>query len=120
MKYLRSQSVFCNLKNLQAIRAELIGSDRCAAPGITERSTTPVLALCRRLVEAGQDPATPLEVWRGSTLCLRVRSIGEASQLEPAPRGVGFVCRPDVRGRPSNAQTVPTFPTGRRHDGASV
>jgi hypothetical protein len=40
-----------------------------------------VLALCRALVEAGHDPATPLEAYRGSTLCLRVRSIGEGAKL---------------------------------------
>src|SRR5262249_52986218 len=41
----------------------------------------PILALCRALIEAGHDPATPLEVSRGSTLCLRVRSIGEGAKL---------------------------------------
>jgi hypothetical protein len=86
MNYLRPQKQFCNQKNFTsrsiqtAIRAELIGSDCCCALGITERSTTPVLTLCRRLVEAGHDPATPLEGWRGSTLCLRIRRIGEAAR----------------------------------------
>jgi hypothetical protein len=41
----------------------------------------PVLALCRKLIEAGHDPATPLEAWRGAILCLRIRSIGEGAQL---------------------------------------
>src|SRR5215469_15190759 len=104
MNYLVSPTDYCNYKNLsnttiQAARAELIGS-ACSALGITARGTTPVLALCRLLVEAGHDPATPLEAWRGSTLCLRIRRIGEAAQLEPSPRGVGFVRRPGVRGRP--------------------
>jgi len=31
----------------QAIRAELAGSDRCSALGITISSSSPVLALCR-------------------------------------------------------------------------
>jgi hypothetical protein len=105
------QNQFCNYKNLSstttqiAIRAELIGSDCCAVLGMTERGMTPVLALCRRLIEAGHDPATPLEVWRGSTLCLRIRRIGEAAQLEPSPRGVGF-----VRGGPPVAQTARILP----------
>jgi hypothetical protein len=29
--------------------------------GITVRSGSPVLALCRKLVEAGRDPAAPLD-----------------------------------------------------------
>jgi hypothetical protein len=96
MSYLHPKTYFRNQNNrsndsIQAARAELIGSDRCSALGITARGTTPVLALCRRLVEAGHDPATPLEVWRGTTLCLRVRSIGEAAQ---------FTIEDDRHGRP--------------------
>jgi hypothetical protein len=122
MNHLHVQPRFCNHKNLSnaSIQAELIGSDCCSALGITERSSTPVLGLCRLLVEAGHDPATPLEAWRGSTLCLRIHRIGEAAQLEPSPRGVGFVCRPGVRGRPPIAQTAPTFPAGQRHDAAII
>jgi hypothetical protein len=125
MNYLHSQTRFCNQKNQSdhstqaAIRAELIGSDCCSALGMIARgATTPVLTLCRLLVEAGHNPATPLEVWRGSTLCLRIRCIGEAARLEPSPRGVGFVCRPGVRGGPPVTQTVRTLPAGRRHNGA--
>jgi hypothetical protein len=65
-----------------AIRADLAGSDTCTAFGITSRSSSPVLALCRALIEAGYGPATPLEAYRGETLCLRVRSIGEAANIE--------------------------------------
>ena len=111
MNYLQSKTHFCNHKNLTnastqtVIGAELIGSDRCSALGMTARGTTPVLGLCRLLVEAGLDPITPLEAWRGSTLCLRVRRIGEAAQLELSPRGAGF-----VRGRPPVAQTARSLP----------
>jgi hypothetical protein len=38
-----------------------------------------VIALCRKL--AGHDPAARLEVYRGTTLALTVRSIGEGSRL---------------------------------------
>lgn len=91
MKPLRLQSDFCNLKNLRAFRAELIGSDCCCVLGITARTTTPVLALCRRLVEAGHDPNRPLHAYRGDTLCLRVHSIGKGAQL---------TVEDDRRGRP--------------------
>jgi len=49
---------------------------------IAPRSSDAVVcALCRRLVEAGHDPATAMEVYRGQTLALHVRSIGEAAKL---------------------------------------
>jgi hypothetical protein len=64
-----------------AITAELIGSDRCAAIGITARAYAPVLALCRRLIEAGIDADRPLHVYRGDTLALIVRSIGDGAAL---------------------------------------
>jgi hypothetical protein len=41
----------------------------------------PVLAMCRKLVEAGHDPSRPLHAYRGDTLCLKVRSIGEGAKL---------------------------------------
>ena len=51
---------------------------------------TPVLALCRSLIAAGMSPDQAMECWRGSTLALRIRSIGEAAGLEIAGDGVGF------------------------------
>src|SRR5215831_12841773 len=101
MNYLHPQSHFCNDKNLTngsiqtAIRADLIGSDRCSALGIYARGMTPVLALCRLLVEAGHDPATPLEVWRGYILCLRIRSIDDGAALRIGTHGVGFERLPE-------------------------
>ena len=65
------------------IRAELIGSDTCTAMGIIARAHAPVLTLCRLLIEAGHNPSARLEAYRGSTLCLTVRSIGEGD----APHG---------------------------------
>jgi hypothetical protein len=65
----------------QALRATIIGSNQATANGVTVRGHAPVLALCRALIEAGVDPSTPLEAYRGSTLCLRVRSIGEGARL---------------------------------------
>jgi hypothetical protein len=73
----------------QAGRAELIG-DACSALGITVRGSAPVLKLCRRLLEIGRDPTTPLRVFRGETLALRVRSIGEGAGLELNGDGTGF------------------------------
>jgi hypothetical protein len=84
------------------IRADLIGSTTCSAVGIIANSPTPVQALCRRLVAAGHDPATPMHVYRGATLALTVRSIGEAAGLEIGGDGTSF--RP--RRKPDAASPV--------------
>jgi hypothetical protein len=85
------------------IRARLIGSDRCEVEGHTVRAYAPVLAMCRELVAAGYDPATPLDAYRGESasrsntrpwgdmLCLKVHAIGEAAQ---------YTVKDDNRGTP--------------------
>jgi hypothetical protein len=44
--------------------------------------SSPILALCRKLIEAGHPSSADLEVYRDGTLALRVRSIGEAAGLQ--------------------------------------
>ncbi len=46
------------------------------------KSPSPVLALCRKLIEVGYASSMPLQVYRGDILCLSIRSIGEAALLE--------------------------------------
>jgi hypothetical protein len=58
------------------VRIDLAGADTASASG-----RSPALKLCRMLVAAGHDPDEPAEVYRGSTLRLRIRSIGEAAKL---------------------------------------
>jgi hypothetical protein len=72
------------------LRAELSGDDSCTACGLTVRGAAPVLALCRRLIEADHDPATPLHAYRGDVVALTVRSIGEGAALDVSETGVGF------------------------------
>jgi hypothetical protein len=72
------------------IRAEVIGDSSCAALGMKVSASSPILALCRKLVIAGHDPSMPLEAWRGDVLCLRIRSIGEAAGLRVGSHGLGF------------------------------
>jgi hypothetical protein len=92
-----------NPQNLTTpIRANLIGSDRCAAEGHTVRACAPVLAMCRELVAAGFYPATTLEAYRGGMLCLIVPSIGEGANLEINGDGVGF----RQRRRPDAASSI--------------
>src|ERR1700687_5970032 len=64
-----------------AIRAELSADDCCSALGMTVRGPAPVLALCRRLIELGHDPATSLKAYRADVLSLQLRSIGEGAKL---------------------------------------
>jgi hypothetical protein len=80
-------------RRLREFCAELIGTNSVTAQKMVVTSATPILGLCRQLVAGGHDPATPLEAYRGDTLCVRIRSIGQAAQLEPSPSGVGFVRR---------------------------
>ena len=76
-----------------AIAAELTGVNTIVALGATTVSKTPILTLCAELVAAGIDPTMPLTVYRGSTLALTVRSIGEAANLEINGKGSGFAVR---------------------------
>jgi hypothetical protein len=71
------------------VRAELTGDDTASALGITVKSGSPILALCRKLVEAGHDPNTPLEAFRNGTLALRVKSIGLGAHLKMGSTGSG-------------------------------
>jgi hypothetical protein len=64
-----------------AVRAGLVGTNCATALGIEATGPSPVLALCRVLVEAGHDPAAPLLAYRGNTLALKVRSIGVGAKL---------------------------------------
>jgi hypothetical protein len=71
-----------------------------------------VLTLCRQLLAAGLDPDQALEVYRGTTLALRVRSIGEGAKLtvrESTKDGRPRFARPTGR-RPSRQMTNPLLP----------
>jgi hypothetical protein len=73
-----------------AIHAVLTGSDTASAEGITVTSPSPILSLCRQLITRGYDPNLPLIAARGQTVCLKIRSIGEAARLRVGGHGVGF------------------------------
>jgi hypothetical protein len=66
---------------ISPIRAEIVGDRAASAEGITATGAAPVLALCRALVRAGFDPATPLLAYRGDVLSLQVGSIGQGAAL---------------------------------------
>ena len=53
-----------------------------------------MLALCRKLIEGSTyASSTPMDVYRGDVLCLKVRSLGEAARLEINSKGTGFISR---------------------------
>jgi hypothetical protein len=74
----------------QPLFAELTGSDTCTAAGITAKGYAPAIVLCRQLLAAGLDPDSALEVYRGATLALHIRSIaaGAAMAVEDDRFGV--------------------------------
>jgi hypothetical protein len=92
-----------------------LGNDRCAALGIIGRGEAPALDLCRRLVAAGVDPVTPLHVYRGDVLALRIRWIGEGAQLDIVTdsRGTPRFRRHRIRGGAAStvAKTPSTLPS---------
>jgi hypothetical protein len=99
------------------VRAELSGEDTCTATasGITARS---VIALCRTLLDAGHDPNTRLNVYRGNVLALKVRSIGEAARLTVGSGGVGFkhAREADTAGLVRLNDEAATLPAGANRD----
>ena len=97
-----------------AIHAQLVGDNSAIALGITAISFSPILAICRKLVDTGHDPATPLEVYRGDKLFLRVRSIGEAVNGEGTgfrPRRQPDAAPPIAKSGPADAGHHPSFQT---------
>jgi hypothetical protein len=93
-----------NEKN-RGLRGDLIGSNQATAAAVVATGHAPVTKLCRQLIEAGHDPALPLEVYRGTTLCLRVHSIGQGARLTVEDNNIG---RPRfVRHRPRIGGAAP-------------
>jgi hypothetical protein len=110
----------------KVIHAELAWSDHATACGIVARSSSPVLRLCHLLVDAGHDPALPLEAWRNGVLCLRVRSIGEAAGLRVNNKGTAFVrsaavptAPPIDSNAPDHADVAPEWRDWPPYEGAS-
>ena len=99
------------------IKADITSVSTCVAEGITANGTAPVLALCRKLIAAGYDPALPLHVYRGDTLALKVRSMGEGAQSTVGDNRLGTPifrrwkddARSDVEG-PLVRQNAPGVP----------
>jgi hypothetical protein len=85
------------------IACQFEGDDICRAADFEVRGYAPALDMCRRLLAEGFDPATPLEVYRGDVLCLRISSIGY---------GAGLCVEDDKIGRPRFARRRSRVPVG--------
>jgi hypothetical protein len=68
-------------RNNNSIRADLVGINQATCRGVTVTGRNAPVALCRALIEAGHDPETSLEAYRGAALCLRVRSLAEGAAV---------------------------------------
>jgi hypothetical protein len=108
-----------DIATLAVITARLDGSDTCTALGLTARSSSPVLDLSRKLVGAGYDPAIPMHIYRGDTLALRIRSIGEAARLEIRGDGIGFRPSAKMGAGPPIAPNAPARTEHRARPGAA-
>jgi hypothetical protein len=88
------------------IIAAITGSDTAAALGITVRSCSPLLCLCRALLDAGADPNRTLHALRGDLLALTIRTLADGGRLEINQHGTGFTARRERRAAPSIAATA--------------
>jgi hypothetical protein len=80
-----------------------------AARGLVAGGRVPVLSLCRQLVATGHDQAEAAEVYRGTILALRIRSLGEAAGLtvvETDKLGPSFAAWKPFPGLPSGRPCV--------------
>ena len=71
------------------VKAQLTGDNTCTALGIAACGPSPVLGLCRLLVEAAVDPDRPLHVYRDGMLALTVANIGIGARLIVKTAGNG-------------------------------
>jgi hypothetical protein len=90
---------------------EVFGDDTAIAGGIKARSSSPILLLCRLLISAGIPDQASLDVFRGYTLAVKVRSLREGARLEINGHGTGLKlvsargASPVVRSGPDFDQT---------------
>jgi Fe2+ transport system protein FeoA len=54
---------------------------RAITTGKEPKNHSPRFDYCRKLLQQGVDPNEPLEVYRGDTLSMTIRSIGEGAKL---------------------------------------
>jgi hypothetical protein len=93
------------------IRAELTGDQHATALGITATGPAPVTRLCRALIAEGHDPASRLEAYRGTTLCLSLSNLAE---------GAALTVKSSSSGRPILSLDRATAPHVQEIDGGGV
>jgi hypothetical protein len=90
------------------IRASLTADDTavCAQAGLTVTSASPIITLCRLLIESGFDPAERLLVYRDGALVFGVSNLRHGAGLKLA-FSHGFARRQTAEG---GAPVVPLRP----------
>jgi hypothetical protein len=106
------------------LRAILLGECTVVCDGYsTCTASAPVLELARLLISRGVDPRTPLRIYRGRVLAVRVRTIGVAAGLQINGKGNGFKTLRAVGIAPPidlNGETHPTPTPGHEIDVGGV
>ena len=92
----------CAKQDRPALRGDLVGVDLIVVDRLSVCSDTRIRDACRKLVEFGVDPKTPLHCFRKGQLAVTVRSIGKGSRLEINGDGIGFI----VRRTPRNGHSL--------------
>ena len=77
-----TQANRCGRSRLKIVAADLTAG-KCAAVGLGGTDATTVFDLRRKMVAAGKNPDSPMEVFRGATLVLRIESVGAGARLSP-------------------------------------
>jgi hypothetical protein len=93
---------------MNALRADIVGDDYVCG----SIRAGMLFTLCEKVIEAGHDPAARLEVFRGTMLCLTVRTLGEGARLEAL--GAGFRRRRPGKGPAGAADEVGGNPAAVR------
>src|SRR5262245_54662241 len=73
------------------LKAVLLGECTVVCNGYaTCTAVAPILELARLMIARGVDPRTPLKIYRGKILAVRVRAVGVAAGLQINGKGNGF------------------------------
>jgi hypothetical protein len=74
---------------LKPVKVYLVGMREAEADGFCASGDTPILSLCRRLIDAGYDPQCPVHVHRGDALAMTISSLGYGARLRVKERNDG-------------------------------
>lgn len=74
---------------LKPVKVYLVGMREAEADGFCASGETPILNLCRQLIEAGYDADRAVYVYRGDALAMTISSLGYGARLRVKERNDG-------------------------------